>query len=157
MTTRRAVLAGILMMGLAGVTAGCARKVVPPGDWGQAVGHEWVLRDIDGRDVLPEPPITVVFTSDGRVFGHTGSNRYFAPFQALPTGWLQLGTLGTTRMMFDASEELREQESRYMKTLATVNGYRVRGETLSLLDGDNVVLRYEKATIMESLDTQGSK
>lgn len=152
MTTRRRFVATSLAAALTVMFVGCARKVVPPGDWRTAVGHEWVLGDIDGKEALPEPPITIVFTSDGRVFGHTGSHRYFAPFQALPNGWLKLGTLGTTRMVFDASQELRDQENLYMQTLAEVNGYRVRNDALSLLDGDDVVLRFNKATIMQSLE-----
>ncbi len=133
-------LLGLVML----LLTGCALGPREPGLWSGAVGQDWALTRIDGREPLPGSGLSITFAADGRVIGHAGANRFFGTYESRPDGSLHIGALGTTRMYRDDPPGLMRQEQRYLERLATVDAYQVDVEELRLLTEGRTVLRYAK-------------
>lgn len=80
-------------------------------------------------------PHIVLATDADRVSGSGGCNRLTATF-TLAGGRLKFGRVATTRM---ACPDGMEEERRFVGALERVEGYRIRGSHLELLDGAGVV------------------
>ena len=102
------------------------------------VGTNWRLLSIDGRPVIAGVTITAEFTSDGRVAGSAGCNRYFGT--AVPEGdRLRVsGFFGSTRM-FCGQDGVMAQESAFLEALSKVDAYSIGGTELSLTGSSRLV------------------
>lgn len=84
------------------------------------------------RSVLPGTHVTLAFSADeGRVYGSAGCNRYFGGF-AIKGKRLTIGHTGSTRMFCGSPEGLMDQEDEYLRTLSTVERYRIEGDRLTI-------------------------
>ncbi len=94
------------------------------------VGKTWRLTSLDGQPVVAGTTITAEFTSEDRVAGSSGCNRYFGGARA-EAGRLTVSPLAST-MMACQSDGVMEQEARYLTTLQAATRYTVAGEELRL-------------------------
>ena len=103
---------------------------------------EWTLKTMNGKDYSSfNPPATLTFSQDeSRVSGHAGCNRFFGGY-VLTDDNLSVGQLGATKMF---CEDKMELEDNYLKALEHVKRYRIKGNSLQLLDGGTVILEFTK-------------
>ena len=109
---------------------------------------QWTLVSIDGDDVdtLIQPSAkrpNLQINEDGRISGHAGVNRMNGSVDAdkLADGMFSAGPLASTMMA--GPEDLMTLEHRVLEALGRVNRFRIDGDQLYLLDGDQTVLVYE--------------
>jgi heat shock protein HslJ len=111
----------------------------------------WKLISITGAgfDLTPsgEVEITLVFTPDGQVAGSSGCNRYFSAVELGETGEMSLGPIGSTMMA--CPEEIMAQEQLFLQALEGAGRYRLAGDRLELLFGEDGVLTFEATEIPE--------
>ena len=109
-------------------------------------GTTWKLVNFEtDREVIPalaEAPATLEFSSDGRLSGRSGCNRYFASY-SLTDDHLRIGPLGATRMLCSPAQ--MDQETRYFQALATA-GRCVLSKDELLIDYTGGRLRFAKTT-----------
>jgi heat shock protein HslJ len=106
-------------------------------------GVKWMLVGSSARETdLRLAGITATF--DGKlVAGFSGINQYGGPYTAGDDGSLEIGEIASTLMA--GPEPLMRTEGAYLELLQVCDGFRVEGETLTLLTGDAESLVFEKA------------
>ena len=111
----------------------------------ELAGTGWKLVDFEtDRDVIPalvEAPATLDFSSDSRLSGRSGCNRYFASY-SLNNDRLSIGSIGATRMLCSSAQ--MNQESRYFQALATAGRCELSNEEL-LIDYNGGRLRFVRS------------
>jgi heat shock protein HslJ len=99
----------------------------------------WELSMMEGKSVVaaqyPNGLPDAVFSSDNRVSGHGGCNRYGGSFTLDAEGNLKLSQMISTKMFCEGVAE-----NEFMKALAKVNKAKVEGE--------NLVLYHENETML---------
>ncbi len=99
----------------------------------ELAGTTWKLVNFEtDRDVIPalvEAPATLEFSSDGRISGRSGCNRYFASY-SLSNDQFSIGPLGATRMMCSPAQ--MAQETRYFQALGTAGRCVVSADELTI-------------------------
>jgi len=109
----------------------------------ELTGTFWLLKRIGDADVVRveglEAPHMTLTGDEAR--GFAGCNRFFGGYQQRAQT-LEFGPLGSTRMACDQLD----QETAFLSRLGTVT-YRIRGNTLKLLDDTGTVtLSFEAGT-----------
>jgi heat shock protein HslJ len=94
------------------------------------VGPTWRLTSIGGEPVFAQTTLTAEFSSDDRVSGSAGCNRYFGSARA-EAGRLSVGRLASTLMACDP-EGVMTQEYQYLASLQAATSYTIRGDELRL-------------------------
>lgn len=103
----------------------------------------WTLQTMAGAPAAASPRRGPVQLSLRAASQHLSG---FAGCNTLQGRYIQRGTslvfkpLSTTRMACEP--ELMQQETRFLQTLASVDGYRIEGRQLSLLQGEVVKLTF---------------
>jgi heat shock protein HslJ len=105
-------------------------------------GTEWTVVELAGEAVVlgeQDPaPYLVLYLEESQVAGSTGCNRLAGTF-ALSEGELRFGPIATTRMA--CAEDVMAREAAFLEALARVTAYGLEGRSLTLLDGEQAVLR----------------
>ena len=112
----------------------------------ELAGTEWTLvsfeTDREMISALVEAPATLNFSTDGRLSGRSGCNRYFANY-SLTNDHLHIGPLGATRMLCSPAQ--MAQETRYFQALATTGRCELsQGELF--IEYQEGTLRFTKTT-----------
>ena len=119
---------------------------------GQLLARGWKLLSMTGAgvDLMPteDIEITLDFTPDGRVTGSGGCNRYFSAVELGAPGELALGPVGSTMMA--CPEMTLALEQQYLRALQGARNYRLVGDRLEVLFGEDGVLSFEATTLPES-------
>jgi heat shock protein HslJ len=121
---------------------GTALLVYAPGPANPLAGSWTVTGYNDGVSAVVSPiagtELTATFGEDGTLAGSSGCNQYSGTY-ALTGETLAIGPLATTKMA--CPEDIMTQETRFLAALAGSTGYRLSGDTLTLLlaDGSNGV------------------
>lgn len=100
---------------------------------------ELVAVSIDGNHICcqnAQPPTLFFDTTEMSVFGSTGCNKYFAPYQ-LSDSLLQFGMVGVTRMLCDSVQN--ELEIKVLNVLNATTSYDVTPDELILKQGKTVL------------------
>ena len=107
----------------------------------------WVLSHLRGKEVVyneGQRKATLQVNPEAGTFsGVNGCNRYFGNFKDLGGGKMALDELNGTKMA--CPEEFRKLESSFMQLIRKCDGYNIGEYTLELLQGDKVVLTFEKS------------
>jgi heat shock protein HslJ len=103
---------------------------------------EWTLLSMHGEAVSGlKKPITLIITSaTNRVNGYAGCNQYFSSFTIEGVS-LKFTSPGSTKMF---CKETMNLEDKYLTALSAVNSFKTESNTLQLLEGDIVLLEFEK-------------
>jgi heat shock protein HslJ len=125
--------------------AGCGTTVAER--WDEVLGGEWILARIEGSDPLPGTEIWLTFAT-GRLYGRA-ANRYGAGFSRKEEA-IEIGPIGSTRMHAPAPAGAMEQEERYLRLLAQIDGWDVSGERLDLLRGGTAILSFRRRSATPS-------
>jgi putative lipoprotein len=96
-----------LCAGLFTLTA-CASSSLQ-GDEGDLTGSAWGLSELIDEELVPDSSISVLFTSDGKVGGSSGCNRYSGTYTASGNTIQITSPLASTMMA--CSQEIMNQES----------------------------------------------
>jgi heat shock protein HslJ len=95
----------------------------------------WALETLDGAPVSEARVQLVLASSSQQLSGHAGCNRLRGRYTQRGTQ-LALKPMATTRKACPAAQMALEE--RFLQTLGRIDGYRVEGTGLSLLQGDTV-------------------
>lgn len=115
------------LAGCAGAGAG-AGHALPLGE------THWMLVEVRGVPVAPgagRPPYILFDPKKKRVTGYGGVNSFFGGYET-SGGELRMPRLASTRRA--GPPELMDLESAFFKALSATASYRIRGDTLELLD-----------------------
>lgn len=103
----------------------------------------WKLITLDGRpaQVQPHEREAYVLLLDGRVSASSGCNKLMGSYTHRGPGELLIGPLASTRMV--CLPGMKGQEAALLASYARATRYRIRSETLELMDADKVLARFE--------------
>jgi heat shock protein HslJ len=101
------------------------------------IGGEWHLVGLEGQRA--PAPLSINFTTDGKVSGKAPCNRYFGSYSGeLPA--LTLSALGSTRMACDALDV----ESVYFEALGAVQSAEFAEDRLFLIGPEGRVMEFSR-------------
>jgi heat shock protein HslJ len=127
---RRGTGVVVAVVGFVGCSSGNATSPTDATAVVSLVGPTWRATSIKGQPVVPGTTITAEFSSDERVAGTSGCNRYFGGAKA-EAGRITLGPFGATRMAC-SPDAVMTQEGDYFATLEAAKSYTVKGDELRL-------------------------
>jgi heat shock protein HslJ len=131
MKSRARSLAVVAMVvSLAGCGSGQSSSPSSPSGASSPIGRTWTLASLDGHSLVAGSTITAEFTSESRVAGSSGCNRYSGSAQA-DAGRLSVGLLAST-LMACAPDGMMAQETRYLAALQAATRYTVTSFELRL-------------------------
>jgi heat shock protein HslJ len=119
------------------VLAACASLASQTGG-GNLTGKVWALTELMGKPPAAGVGISAEFSSDGKVSGSAGCNRYSGTYTVSGNSITISSSVATTMIMCD--ESVMEQESAYLKALAEAKTYAVNGDQLTLAGADKTSL-----------------
>ncbi len=118
---------------------------------GDLTGKVWALTELKGKPLVANTGISAQFTTDGKVQGSAGCNRYSGTYTVSDSNITFSVPMASTMMMCE--QAVMDQESAYLKTLGEVKTYAVSGDQLNLTGVDGAQLAVYKA---QSQDLAGS-
>ncbi len=117
------------------LTVGCGGQ--GKADYDALIANGWQLREIIAADssytIMPERPVTVVFSDSSTVSGFAGCNGFFGTFSTIGQNDIIIEPKGRTMAMCPDMEF----EDRFMALLEQVTSYSVLSGELSLNDTEN--------------------
>ena len=103
-------------------------------------GRQWKLTELNGTPVGTSNAYLEFERGQTRFSGNAGCNRMFGGVEI--RGWrIVFSNVGTTRMAC-ADRQVQRNETAFLAVLRTLNGFRLDGNTLVLLNGRRVVMRF---------------
>jgi heat shock protein HslJ len=134
---------------LALVLAGCASSGSQSG--GDLTGKFWALTELMGKPPVAGTGISAQFTTDGKVAGSAGCNRYSGTYTVSGNQITFSSPMAATMMMCE--QAIMDQESAYLKALGEAKTFAVKGDRLTLSGAGGAALAVFKA---QSQDLAGS-
>ena len=135
------IILSILLLAVAGFSIFSFKKFPNKclkADFSTIINKEYVYVD-NGA----ETDITLTFSDDGRVFGFSGVNRYFAGYKLENDNKLELSPIGSTMMAGPA--EKMDLERNYLNLLSMVNKIKVCKNKITLVLNNNQLLKFVKS------------
>lgn len=106
-------------------------------------GTSWSLSELAGAaPVEGRDPATIEFTTEGRVAGSSGCNRFFGGY-TVEGASLTIGQVGSTMMACEP--ELMQQEQALFAALGQAAGYTIAGDTLTITTADGGAVVFTRA------------
>jgi heat shock protein HslJ len=131
------------------VLAACTSSSSPTG--GDLTGKFWALTELMGKPPVAGTGISAQFTTDSKVSGSAGCNRYNGTYTVSGSNITFFSPLATTMVMCE--QTVMDQESAYLKALGEAKTFAIRGDQLTLAGADGAVLAVYK---VQSQDLAGS-
>ncbi len=110
-------------------------------------GKFWALSELKGEAPLAGTGISAQFTTDGRVAGSAGCNRYSGAYTVSGKNLTVATPLASTMMMCE--QAVMDQESAYLATLGEVKTFAIQGDQLTLSGEDGAALAVFQAQSQE--------
>jgi len=129
------------------ILAACA----PAQSGGGLTGKVWALTELMGKPTVAGTGISAQFSSDGKISGSAGCNRYSGTYTVSGNSITISSSIATTMMMCD--DAIMQQESAYLKALPEAKTYAVQGDQFTLTGADKTNLAIYKA---QSQDLPGT-
>ena len=107
-------------------------------------GENWVVEElvVDGVPTAPLAGTELsAFFDDGELSGVAGCNSFFAGYE-VDGDSISIGPAGSTMAFCTAPEGIMEQEFAYLNLLGTAGSFARDGDSLTLRNGNEVLLRY---------------
>lgn len=117
----------------------------PPATVGpvSALVGTWLLEDIGGRGVIDYLNTPLSITTEGKVSGHAGCNRFFGTAR-IDGPAVTLGPTMSTKMACPPA--IMDQEQRFFSALSKIEQWRIENGLLMLMDGGGeTLLRFAPA------------
>lgn len=111
----------VFLLALLCVTS-CKPEAATPSTAAPIEGKVWVGEDIDGKGIIDNSRLTIEFSADGKVSGHSGCNRYMGSFERTGDRLTFPTAMASTRMACMA-EAINNQEQAYLDVLSKVDRY----------------------------------
>ncbi len=118
-------------------------------------GTKWQLTHIDGREIGSTSAFIEINNDKTRFSGSTGCNRMFGSFEMIGNDLAIKGT-GTTRMAC-LNGKVSLIEGQILTELGNAKGMRQNGDSLELLDGKRVALKFKAETPASAVKLEGKK
>jgi heat shock protein HslJ len=131
---KRIMLTSIMCAALFSLGA-CGPAGVQQGNQSDLTGTTWSLSTLSGQPLVTGSGITIEFTSDGKVSGSSGCNRYAGAYKVSGNSIQISSPLASTMMA--CSQEIMDQESAYLKSLGEVTAFTSTQDQLTLKDASN--------------------
>ncbi len=138
---------GVIALGVVGFLAIIGLALGAGG--GEIEGRSWVVQEmtVDGVKVQPiDSAMPVANFVEGTVSGVAGCNSYSGSY-ATDGDAITIGPLAATLMFCEQPEGAMEQETLYLRLLQEADSYRVSDDTLTLLQGETVLIEF---TVLEA-------
>lgn len=97
---------------------------------GDLTGKVWALSELMGKPLLPGSSISAEFSSEGRVSGSSGCNRYSGMYTISGKTITFSIPMATTMMLCE--QELMDQETAYLQALRDAENFTLSGDQLTL-------------------------
>jgi heat shock protein HslJ len=145
-------LAATMMLCLTAVVlcGGCGGKSDQAGESGKQaplLDTNWNVVSVDGAKVTPAADNSagpnLVFKSDKSVAGFAGVNNFFGTYELPSEGALRIRPGGVTRKA--GPQPLMQQEQRLLGLLQVIDGYRIKGDELTLRGQGRDVMKLRAA------------
>lgn len=120
------------------VLSACATAASQTGGGGDLTGKVWALTELKGTPPAAGVGISAQFSSDGKVSGSAGCNRYNGTYTISGNSITFSSPMATTMMMCE--QAVMEQESAYLQALGEAKTYAVNGDQLTLAGADKTSL-----------------
>jgi heat shock protein HslJ len=114
----------------------CSSTGAQPG--GDLTDIVWALTELTGEPPVGGTSISAQFTSDGKVWGSAGCNRYNGTYTVTGSNITFSSPLASTMMMCETA--VMDQESAYLKALGEAKTFAVNGDQLTLSGEDGTQL-----------------
>ena len=119
------------------ILSACATTASQPGG-GDLIGKVWALTELKGTPPAAGVGISAQFSSDGKVSGSAGCNRYNGTYTVSGNSITFSSPMATTMMMCE--QAVMDQESAYLQALGEAKTFAVNGDQLTLVGADNNTL-----------------
>jgi heat shock protein HslJ len=133
------------------ILAGCGALPAQQGTQRDLTRTMWNLSSFIGKELVPGSGITVEFTTDGKMGGSSGCNRYTGAYKVEGNSLLISSPLASTMMA--CSQELMDQETAYLQALGEVRSFTASGDQLTLKDAGGNDLMVFSAQTQDLADT----
>jgi heat shock protein HslJ len=110
-------------------------------------GEAWVVSGTDAGSGAVQPLAGTVITAifdDGSLSGTSGCNSYFASY-SVDADSIGIGPIGSTLAFCGEPEGVMDQEAAYLSLLEDADRYERDDDSLTLLQGDTVLIVYHAA------------
>ena len=121
---------GVVAMALSGCSLMSPNSTSTPKV--ELTGSAWLAEDVDGAGVIDNAQSTLEFSTDGKVLGRGGCNRYGGTV-SLSGASMIVGELFSTKMA--CVPALMDQETKFLAALQATRSYRMEDTKLVLVDG----------------------
>jgi len=138
---------GVIVLGAVGFLAIIALALGAGS--GEIEGRSWVVQEmtVDGAKIQPiDSAMPVANFVEGTVSGVAGCNSYSGSY-TIDGDAITIGPLIATLMFCEQPEGAMEQEALYLRLLQEADAYRVSDDTLTLLQGETVLIEF---TVLEA-------
>ena len=116
----------------------CGTSASQRSSGGDLTGQVWALTELLGKPPVAGTGISAQFTSDGKLSGSAGCNRYAGSYTVSGSKITIATPLASTMMMCDP--EVMAQETVYLITLGEAKTFTVKGDQLTLTGADGKTL-----------------
>jgi heat shock protein HslJ len=129
----------------------CTTSASKQSSGGDLTGQVWALTELLGKPPVAGTGVSAEFTTDGKLSGSAGCNRYAGSYTVSGSNLTIATPLASTMMMCDP--DVMGQETLYLITLGEARTFSVKGDKLTLTGADGKALVTYKA---QSQDLAGS-
>jgi heat shock protein HslJ len=100
---------------------------------------KWMLSSLNGKDVNSDKVYIQFNKEAAKLGGQSFCNDYFASYSVTDAGSLTVSDLGSTKMECDEMSG----EIDYFSAVKSAKSYKISGNSLSLLDGSKVIVKFK--------------
>ncbi|MCX5834432.1 MAG: META domain-containing protein [Deltaproteobacteria bacterium] len=105
---------------------------------------DWKLAEFRGKEVIMQPgrpsPYLRLLSSDSRVVGHGGCNRFFGGYK-LEGDRLRFSALGSTKMA--CPRGIGDLEDAFFNALGSARRFKISGDVLEVFDDSELIARFK--------------
>jgi putative lipoprotein len=114
------------------LTAGCA----PAHLEGSLNGSEWVVQRLNNQSALPDPQLTLAFSSEGKISGSAGCNPYAGEYAYTAASRTITVSSISKRLKTCVPSEVMEQEKEFLQALQDAASYITKCGKMTLFAAD---------------------
>jgi heat shock protein HslJ len=126
------------LLTLAILLTACTSSAPQQAGGGDLTGQVWALTELLGKPPVAGTGVSAQFTSDGKVSGSAGCNRYAGAYTVSGSNITISSPLASTMMMCEP--DVMAQETVYLITLGEARTFSIKGDKLTITGADGKTL-----------------